>query len=204
VVGILIALQINNWNELRKGRVFEKEILTQIRINIKKDQIALTQFAANGKSAVISANKVLSLQPNETHDSLKYWLGDVIQFDRFQPLSNGYEALKSKGLEFISNKQLRFLLGTYYDDKANFIGKAVEDVEWAFMNEWLPMTRKYVVDFKFKQYMELNDYSPFNTSSDLRSALIMNRNNWEGSASYMEEGIQLVDSIITLINEEIK
>ena len=32
VIGILIALQINNWNELRKDNITEKEILiTQLR-----------------------------------------------------------------------------------------------------------------------------------------------------------------------------
>jgi hypothetical protein len=34
VIGILIALQINNWNESRKSKTFETEILTQIQANL--------------------------------------------------------------------------------------------------------------------------------------------------------------------------
>ena len=30
VIGILIALQINNWNDNRKDRIIEKEILTEL------------------------------------------------------------------------------------------------------------------------------------------------------------------------------
>ena len=37
VLGILIALQINNWNELNKERASEKIILNEIRDNLKFD-----------------------------------------------------------------------------------------------------------------------------------------------------------------------
>ena len=37
VLGILIALQINNWNELNKERANEKIILNEIRDNLKFD-----------------------------------------------------------------------------------------------------------------------------------------------------------------------
>jgi len=37
VIGILIALQINNWNELNKERASEKIILNEIRDNLKFD-----------------------------------------------------------------------------------------------------------------------------------------------------------------------
>ena len=35
VLGILIALQINNWNEWRKDRILEKETLREIAENIE-------------------------------------------------------------------------------------------------------------------------------------------------------------------------
>ena len=34
VIGILIALQINNWNEWRKDRKKEKEILTELAVTL--------------------------------------------------------------------------------------------------------------------------------------------------------------------------
>lgn len=203
VLGILIALQINTWNENRKESAFEKEILGQIKINLDKDRAALASFAANGHRAVASANKILALPQGSEHDSLKYWLGDFMQFDRFQSLTNSYEVLKSKGLDLISNKDLRFQLGSYYDDRSAFINKALTDLEWAFINEWLPITRKYVVDFKFKSHMELSDYSPFTSPSEARNSLIMNRDNWAGSVEYIEDGLELIDTIISLINTEL-
>src|SRR5210317_1084566 len=37
VIGILIALQINNWNENRKERILEKQILTDIKESLIAD-----------------------------------------------------------------------------------------------------------------------------------------------------------------------
>jgi len=37
MVGILLALQVNNWNEGQKERLLENEILTDLLIDLKKD-----------------------------------------------------------------------------------------------------------------------------------------------------------------------
>ena len=37
VVGILIALQVNNWNEWRKDKILEKEILNDLKINLENN-----------------------------------------------------------------------------------------------------------------------------------------------------------------------
>ena len=39
VIGILIALQINTWNQERKDRILEKEYLTRLKEDIKFDII---------------------------------------------------------------------------------------------------------------------------------------------------------------------
>src|SRR5688500_15874307 len=48
VVGILIALQINNWNEYKKERELEGEYLKKIALNIEDD--------------IIQYNKIISAQ----------------------------------------------------------------------------------------------------------------------------------------------
>ena len=37
VIGILIALSINNWNEFRKERIVEKDYLSRIKLDLQKD-----------------------------------------------------------------------------------------------------------------------------------------------------------------------
>ena len=103
VIGILIALSIDNWNEDRKNQVFQEEILTQMRSNLIKDKTTLSTIKLSFEKAIIGSNKVL--KPNwslKDKDSLKYWLGDIIKFDRFQPLTNAYDVLKSRGIDKIT------------------------------------------------------------------------------------------------------
>jgi len=204
VIGILIALSINNWNESRKNRVFEVDMLTQIQANLINDKAILKDIANNGTIAIRSAQRILEeKEAILTNDSLKYWLAGFIQFDRFQPLTNAYEVLKSKGLDQVQNKQLRFLLGTYYDDKATHIIKAVGDIEYEFTNYWIPIIRKHVVDFKFKNYIIIDNPEIISSPSEIRKSLILQQDNYKGSIQYINEGITIVENIMLLIEQEL-
>ncbi|MGB5317258.1 MAG: DUF6090 family protein [Robiginitalea sp.] len=205
VIGILIALGINNWNEDRQARMLEQEILVQIRENLNKDKEALSRIITNAQRAVYASEKVIELyESNQSSDSLKYWLGNIVQFDRFLPLTNAYEVLKSKGLDLVSNKELRFKLGTYYDDQAQIITNANEDLKQTFVDDWLPIMRAGVVDFEFKKYVILEDESGFIATDKVRNVLILNRSNYTGSLEYMHAGVTLIDAILDIINAEVR
>ena len=205
VIGILIALGINSWNEDRKARMLEQEILVQIRENLNKDKEALSGIIANANRAVYASEKVMELyEANQSSDSLKYWLGSIVQFDRFLPLTNAYEVLKSKGLDLVSNKELRFKLGTYYDDQAQIITNANEDLKQTFVEDWLPIMRSGVVEFEFKKFVVLEDESGFIATDKMRNILILNRSNYTGSIEYMNSGVALIDSILDIINAEVR
>jgi hypothetical protein len=205
VIGILIALGINDWNERRKSREFETEILVQISENLRKDRDNLNGIISNARRAVSSNQRILALPPGSPPpDSLKYWLGSIVQFDRFLPLTNAYEVLKSRGLDLISNKELRFLLGTYYDDQAYIIANANEDLKQTFVDDWLPIMKKNIVDFEFKEYLIVDDEQEFLHSDELRNILILNRSNYDGSILYMVEGLALIQEILDIVDEEIK
>ena len=204
VFGILIALWISNWNEQQKVREFEREMLAQVRSNLVMDRDNLSGIITNARRAIRSSNKILALEPNSTPpDSLKYWLGEIAQFDRFQPLTNAYEVLKSKGLDQVSNKELRLLLGTYYDNVVYAIRDANEDLKYTFMIDWLPVMKEGIVDFKFRHYLVLEDMQEFTEPGELRNILMMNIDNYQGSLNYMENGLDLIDKINGTIDVEI-
>ncbi|MDG5491780.1 DUF6090 family protein [Psychroserpens sp. SPM9] len=204
VIGILIALQINNWNENRKTEVFENEILTQIRANLIKDKQVLTKYIHNAKLATVSIDKILAEDLTlKSHDSIKYWLADVVRFDRYRPLTNAYEVLKSQGIDKISNKQLQFLLGMYYDDQSVAANTACHDLEIMFLNDWLPILKKNIVHQEFGVVLELQDYSEIKAGGEIRNLLILNKDNWGGSNSILKEVVTLIDELETLIKKEL-
>lgn len=203
VIGILIALQINNWNENRKDEMFEKEILIQINENITNDKLALEQIVVSFSEAVNSSEKILRSKPSQqTEDSIKIWLGNVIMFDRFQPLSNAYEVLKSKGLDKISNEKLRFLLGRYYDDVAPHQIKSTYDIEKTFNDHWLPILFDEMVEFEFKKTVELKDYTVLLRPSKPQNILKLNRDNLSFGIRRLKIGLATIDEIQILIAKE--
>jgi len=204
VIGILIALQINNWNEEKKNKAFEKEILEQLSANLIKDKMTLQMVTANFDHAVNSTQKILrsNWSPME-QDSLQYWLGDVIQFDRFQPLTNAYEVAKSKGLDLISNKQLRFLLGTYYDDASKHAVKSIEDIERVFSGHWVPFMQKEGLDFKFREYVVVRDYTIFKEDTDAKGVLRLNQDNYRSGSETIKIVIGIIEKLQALIKEEL-
>ena len=123
VIGILIALQINNWNEQKKLKVQEVEALTEIisDLTINNNQFNL---ALNSKNRPGNIGNTLSslhiiidhLKSNEIyHDSLDTHFGiSTFSVNYMNYKTSGYESLASVGLDLIKNTKLRSEIGDYY------------------------------------------------------------------------------------------
>ncbi|MEO1513948.1 MAG: DUF6090 family protein [Bacteroidota bacterium] len=204
VIGILIAFQLNNFNENRKNKTFEREILTQMQENLKSDGQALAEIERNFNRAIRSANQILQTKPSQNiEDSIHIWLGTIIQFDRFQPLTNAYEVLKSNGLDKISNKQLRFLLGRYYDDEALRIIKSTSDIEMAFNDHWVPILFEETEEFEFKKSVKLKNHRILLKPSKERNILKLSRDNYASGMGKIQRGLKRVEEIQGLLAKEI-
>lgn len=204
-ISILGAFALNNWNESRKQQVFEREVLTQILVNLRADEETLLQIRQNFKEAISSSDKIIEYQPeDETADSLKFWLADIIQFDRFQPLTNSYELLKSNGLNNLSNKEMAFLLGKYYDDIANHTVRSIQDIETSFNNDWVPVLKMEVEEVKFKQYVVLTDWDILTSpNGHARKLLILNRDNYGGGLNRINIALKTIEELIGSVEHEV-
>jgi hypothetical protein len=126
VIGILIALQVNNWNEVRKARTFEITMLEEIQEALNKDIRNLKMTSDYLKSVLYSVQELTRIQNNRNHrtDSLKFHLemlrtsGVAVNINK-----SPYEALKSSGMDRISNPELRkSLLNLYGNAVPSFEG----------------------------------------------------------------------------------
>jgi hypothetical protein len=61
VIGILIALQINNWNQNRIDRNEEKEIIAKLHNDFKENKILLEEFIVNHSNEMDANNELMSL-----------------------------------------------------------------------------------------------------------------------------------------------
>ncbi len=204
VIGIIIALQINNLNERRKDRAFEKETLSQIKENLIQDRTNLINIKAwHQKALDASAKLVDNGLRTKKMDSVPHWLGEVVHFSRFQSLTNSYEALKSNGLQTVTNQALRKNLGIYYDDKVNHTNKALADIEYVFNNQWLPLIESHATQFEFKKILEVEDMQRFFIETNAWRILMLNRDNIGATIGYLQNTIDVIDVTLSLMPENL-
>ncbi|WP_406682984.1 DUF6090 family protein [Seonamhaeicola sp. MEBiC1930] len=111
VIGILIALQINNWNEIKKQRERELHYLS----NIKKDLILnlndLDSYISKRESQVKSAKNVIEYHDGKPLTDLVNFNIDCINvytWQKFNLNSNAFTELVSSGnLALISNDSIK-------------------------------------------------------------------------------------------------
>ena len=119
VIGILIALQINNWNERRKLKQVEIKALKEIQEGFIADTRDLTINAKALTKAFESGQLILN-QLNSTrpyHDSLSIHFAGSLQLTRLISNDGPYDMLKTKGLDLISNDSLRKRIISMYDNR---------------------------------------------------------------------------------------
>ena len=118
VIGILIALQINNWNQTRKDNLALNEYLGKIKVHTLEDLRILdtlskyrTQTATQCKKA-----RIRILDKTEDEDLLLLMsCGVAIADYYFKPNTGGYEALKNSAyFGKINNTPLDSLLINYH------------------------------------------------------------------------------------------
>ena len=123
VIGILIALSINNWNENRKAKQIELTLLTELKNELELNLNQVTDALEITRSVYEFSEKFLkdlsqSIPIND--DIYGIW-----EFDVFRPRTISYEKYKSLGIDIISSDSLKYDLAHLYDRRM----KQISDVQ---------------------------------------------------------------------------
>jgi len=111
MVGILLALQVNNWNESRKDNTKEQQILSQLKEEYEVNLLQLEQKITHRKKMIEAATKVLQYidEPlNVSNDSLLSKLSIFIGTPTIEPIENNL--INSGDILLIKNEKLNQLL----------------------------------------------------------------------------------------------
>ncbi|MFT6871612.1 MAG: hypothetical protein ACJAVN_000614 [Roseivirga sp.] len=153
VIGILITLSINNWNEASKSKKFEYRMLDEIKKVLDEDIESFTTwetYLAGWKYSTLYLIDQLGAarSPNFNRDSVIHHLAEVEGFGIFiVPNYGPYEALKSSGLDKISNDSLRNQIVRLYS----------RDLKG--LDTWINEVLRGEIDKKFRLTDEVFDYN---------------------------------------------
>lgn len=134
VIGILIALQINNWNEDKKQRITEQKILKELLIDLEVSKADLENDIKvnrkNLKNTEIVKNHIYSKK--KENDSIEGLLVAASSITQFTPRNSGYKNLQSVGLNIISNDALRKEITDVFEryfEYSRLIGRDFDKIE---------------------------------------------------------------------------
>jgi len=135
MIGILLALQVNNWNESRKISVKENYYLNSIRASIQLSQEELSRVIHDAELISSSADTLFVLiAENKTEqlkgmflDSLLFSAGD---YSRISLNDGGVQEILNTGtLDIIKDDRIRILLASW-NDRLHKIRKFEEETEY--------------------------------------------------------------------------
>ncbi|AZQ57844.1 hypothetical protein EJ994_03135 [Maribacter sp. MJ134] len=224
VIGILIALQINNWNENEKIKAEEKIIIAGLIQNIEDDIKNLIRVKKND-SIFIDANRILlSALKNdsikENKPLLKQKIYDASFSSSFIPSQITFNQMQFSGkLKYILNDSIKSKIQAYYDNVSNVLegqesnlnliyGLAIElipflDINSALQNR-LPDFAKMEMDAFdnsfFYEATASDRVKEFVDKSTLKQALMVPV--YRTHSELLQEGIALRESMFQYIDEK--
>ena len=203
MIGILLALQVNNWNESKKQKNFANKILNAITISIKKNIVYYEFVIDYNEDGNQSAEIILNhLDKNLSyHDSLDIHFSHAIQYSTPIIRNAGYESLKSYGLSIIENDSILEALEVYND---GFIETLVLRQEYYFSNTVLPVLTELFETVAIRSDMKPFDYDELKNSRKYRSILNTSIANRNDQNKWYKIWLQSIKDIEKMIDEELQ
>ena len=207
MIGILLALQVNTWNELRIAKKTELVNMQELVNNLKQDIQDLRHNLKADASILNSFDVLLDhiKQSDKFHDSLAYHFGMANRYTNFINSTSAYESLKSIGLNSIKDSELRFQIIAYYERTSkvllNVEGEFINTVENNFMK---PLKIKYLdYDTKFGPAVP-KDFEALLTEGNLKTVLVELKNDFEWKIGLTEDCHEKAQKLLTRINSKLK
>jgi len=205
VIGILIALQINNWNEQQKEHLKETKMLSEIKSNLETNIINLESDIKKQIRGAWCIDYVTDHMDNkrEYNDSLPRYFSEGEIAPDVVLTSFAFETLKSSGLE-IKNDSLRKKLTNLYEVVYPTLmqeTKRIEDQLWPAVVT--PLVQKY---FRFDYDHDV--YIPTDYNAWLNDQEFLNMWTFRGvmrksSTKRKKETKKETEDVLLMINNEL-
>lgn len=186
MIGILLALQVSNWNQDRKDRISERKLLDNIHRDFVHNKVGFDSLKAIHYRVLDGLEKSIALFPLG-NDSLKYAAYKKynlqIKVMTYDPYSSSIESVvNSNALQLIQDENLQKYLVSWKDVFRDY--KEDENTYYDYLN-----------DFFWPYYRDVFDYTGKDTEMNLaarntikfQNMIITRRDNLRGVIQAIEE-----------------
>lgn len=186
MIGILLALQVSNWNQDRKDRISERKLLDNIHRDFVHNKVDFDSLKAIHYRGLDGLEKLIALFPLG-NDSLKYaaYYKYNLQIEgmTFDPYSSSIESVvNSNSLQLIQDEELQKYLVSWKDVFRDY--KEDENVYYNYLNDFLWPYYRDVFDYTLKD-TEMNLAA--RNSIKFQNMIITRRNNLRGIIRSIED-----------------
>jgi hypothetical protein len=216
VVGVLIALAVDSWNEGRREKDQEAKYLSGILLDLRSDSAALDYRMETAARGLEVADRLIELrrdpQSTAAPDSLAVWFFRVAFIDNFQILDHTYrEILGAGGLGLIRDEELRRQVADYYRsmESAEFFTEYYKGEEADFWD--ILAARLQADDFEAISRSELGPgrlsaprlLTRLRSDDEISNAILMNRHWSQLRSEITERRIRSNRDLSAALNNEL-
>jgi hypothetical protein len=191
VIGILIALQVNNWNEEKQLNQQIDSTLLEIKDDLIRDEAAVNETMSYLEGDLTAQDNIIrTLERDDPFTEQTYRdLGRVMLLRRTELTDNGYNLLKELGMNNLNDRELRDALYDYYERKARVALREIQDDKVEFENTWIEYLRKHFRTWNFGEQAIPNDDSFIRNDSYFLTMIRMNLNNRTSTLNFHKEAL---------------
>jgi len=166
VIGILIALSINNWNERRLTRIEEKKLLTNIQVDFEEAVSTFKSLNTRRNESIETFSKLIEVGIKNDYEQVVL-IDSLLGKSVFTPTYNGKLSalsivINSGKINLLSSDTLKSLL-LKWPQKVDDMVEGEIDAKKLTLDTWLPLISSYAAVNDFFNTEEISRYFPFKT-----------------------------------------
>jgi hypothetical protein len=211
VIGILIALQINNWNEGRQAAKFELQLLLELKKTMERDTGRIAWASEGNQRNQNSARIVLTYLDSNLppHDSLQRHFGLANAWWQLPISRSAFRNIEDYGMYFIKNERIRDGLNTIYGSQSEFVEDLIDRQSTYFYSTVVPVLTDLFESSSFGGFedgyeMIPLDYEALRANPKYKNILRSNIKNRSREISRMTALKNSMGEVLEMLEEEIR
>ena len=207
MLGILLALQVNNWNENRQQRKQELEILNDLRLNLIDSRAQIASAYDDNLISIDDYRKLASIIEQDLPYSndldsifgnLPYWTTPYLTY-------TAYETLRNQGIDIVENDDLKNKIVFIYENRFAFITGDWDRWEWNINQDiTMPYFNEHIEGSLFDRYLaQPNDFEQLKADQHFRNLLGVLYRTRSWGIELSESTLHDLDELISDLNAEL-